>query len=67
MSEAQPVEPIFLTPTLLMGGPRGTMAEMASLYYKAQFGLCVCLCILTPPKLLDVRTSKLARLITTSW
>ena len=36
-------EPMCLTPTLLIGTLQETQAEPASLIYKAQFSLCVCL------------------------
>ena len=48
---------------------RSTTGESASLIYKVQFYLSVCvfLSVLTPLELLDVQASKLARLITTPW
>ena len=45
LKPGQPADQKHLTPTLLMGGLRAMLAKLASLYYKAQFFLRVCVCV----------------------
>ena len=57
MKPAETVEPKYLSPMLLMGGLAGRRQQSRLVCTVKRNSFCVYVCVLVPPKLLDVRAS----------